>query len=117
MDAVKVKLGKRYRQIVKEWVDEISRKYPQVEFEGVEPSPEGGVAIKLRGPEDVLMLVIHEYADKKIEAALKHRCDILFAPVLEPPIDPNWHDWEIGGHDEEIKVMTPKGGNKHGKCR
>jgi hypothetical protein len=90
-----VRLGKRYKQLIDQWVGEILQKYPQVRFEGVEPAPEGGVAIKLRGPEDLLMLIIHEYAEKKIEAARKYRCDILFAPISEPPIDPNWPDWDI----------------------
>jgi hypothetical protein len=52
------------------------------------------------------MLIIHEYAEKKIEAARKYRCDILFAPVSEPPIDPNWPDWDIWTlkDEEEVEV-------------
>ncbi|GEM_PF-559945 len=129
-----MRLGKRYQQLISQWVDEILRKYPQVKYEGVERVPEeGGVAIKLRGPEDVLMLIMHEYADRKIEAIRKYRCDIMFAPISEPPIDPNWPDWEIwdrwklkegrdtkgAAKDEEKKTLTkPKrGGQKHGDGR
>ena len=99
-----MRLGKRYKQLIDQWVSEILQKYPQVRFEGVEPAPEGGVSIKLRGPEDILMLVMHEYADKQIEAARKYRCDILFAPISEPPIDPNWPDWEIWTLKDEEKA-------------
>jgi hypothetical protein len=104
-----MRLGKRYRQLIEQWVGEILQKYPQVRFEGVEPSPEGGVAIKLRGPEDVVMLVMHEYADKKIEAARKYRCDILFALIFEPTIDPNWPDWDIWHLRDEETAETLKG--------
>lgn len=101
-----MRLGKRYRQLIEQWVSEILQKYPQVHFEGVEPSPEGGVAIKLRGPEDVVMLAMHEYADKTIEAARKYRCDILFAPIFEPPLDPNWLDWDIWRLKDEEEVSV-----------
>lgn len=104
-----MRLGNRYWLLINQWVKEILQKYPQVRFEGVEPSPEGGVAIKLRGPEDVVMLVMHEYADKKIEAARKYRCDILFAPIFEPPIDPNWPDWDIWHLRDEETAETLKG--------
>jgi hypothetical protein len=101
-----MRLGKRYKQLIDQWVSEILQKYPQVRFEGVETAPEGGVSIKLRGPEDVLMLVMHEYADRQVEAARKYRCDILFAPISEPPIDPNWPDWDIWNlkDEEEVEV-------------
>lgn len=50
-----MRLGKRYQQLINQWVEEILRKYPQVKHEGVQRVPEeGGVAIKLRGPEDLL---------------------------------------------------------------
>jgi len=126
-----MRLGKRYQQLISQWVDEILRKYPQVRYEGVERVPEeGGVAIKLRGPEDVLMLIMHEYADKQIEAARKYRCDILFAPIFEPPIDPDWPDWDIwklrddweaeqGTLDwgKEALTKPQRGGQKHGDGR
>lgn len=126
-----MRLGKRYQQLISQWVDEILSKYPQVKYEGVERVPEeGGVAIKLRGPEDVLMRIMHEYADRKIEAALKYRCDILFAPIFEPPIDPNWPDWDIWElHDDwdserkkqdgekKTTAKSRKGGQKHGDGR
>jgi len=51
-----MKLGKRYRQLIDEWVNEITRKYPQVKFEGIGRLPEdGAIAIRLRGPSDVLL--------------------------------------------------------------
>lgn len=126
-----MKLGKRYQQLINQWVEEILQKYPQVKYEGVRRVPEeGGVAIKLRGPEDILMLILHEYANRQIEALRKYRCDILFEPISEPPIDPNWPDWEIWdrwkfeeGWDtaseakDEVKVSdkSQKGGRKNGE--
>ncbi len=105
-----MRLGKRYQQLIDQWVQEIVRKYPQVRFEGVVPGYEGGVAIRLRGPEDVLALVIWEYADKAAEAAWKHRCDIQIDPIAEPPLDPNWPDWEIWRlkDSEEAEAPTQK---------
>ncbi len=112
-----MRLSKRYQQLIEEWVREILQKYPQVRYEGVERAPEGGVAIKLRGPEDILALVIHEYASKKIEAALKYRCDILFAPHCEPPLDPNWPDWEIWQWKDETVEQSNERGQKSGDRR
>jgi hypothetical protein len=37
-----MRLGKRYKQLIDQWVSEILQKYPQVKFEGVERDPEGG---------------------------------------------------------------------------
>jgi hypothetical protein len=40
-----MKLGKRYRQLIDEWVGEITRKYPQVKFEGVGRLPRTALSL------------------------------------------------------------------------
>ena len=88
-----MKLGKRYRQLIDEWVNEITRKYPQVKFEGIVRLPEdGAIAIRLRGPSDVLLEVLHEFAPRTVDAIIKHRCDIAF-----------WLTSESTSGDEEKK--------------
>jgi hypothetical protein len=83
-----MKLGKRYRQLIDEWVSEITRKYPKVQFEGVGRLPEdGAIAIRLRGPSDVLLEVLHEFAPRTVEALIKYRCDIAFWLNSEPTDD------------------------------
>jgi hypothetical protein len=83
-----MKLSKHCRQLVEQWLEEIARKYPQVRFEGLTKTPDSAVAIKLRGPEDLLEQVRISFAPRKLEALLKHRCHIIFLCLAEPPLNP-----------------------------
>ena len=114
-----MKLSKRCRQLVDQWLEEIARKYPQVRFEGLTRTPDGAVAIKLRGPEDLLERVRISFAPRKLEALLKHRCHIIFLCFAESPLNPNWDYADFSDNATEIesvfdKVYARKGGRKDG---
>ena len=116
-----MKLSKRCRQLVDQWLEEIARKYPQVRFEGLARTPDGAVAIKLRGPEDLLEHARISFAPRKLEALLKHRCHIIFLCLAEPPSNPDWDYVDFGDSVTETeiesvldKVYARKGGRKDG---
>jgi hypothetical protein len=114
-----MKLSKRCRQLVEQWLEEIAREYPQVRFEGLTKTPDGAVAIKLRGPEDLLEQVRISFAPRKLEALLKHLCHIIFLCLAEPPLNPDWDYTDFGDNAAEVEsvldeVYARKGGQKNG---